>query len=121
MPQSNLPKFTIMNQQHHRMESEDHASGDPGVATLTQPAPPKLDRLPPWAVLLHDDEVNDMGYVVETIRELTVLTELEAVQGMLEAHTEGSAALLQTHREHAELLQEQFTSKGLTVTIERAR
>jgi ATP-dependent Clp protease adapter protein ClpS len=37
---------------------------------------------------------------------------------MLEAHKRGLALLVSTHREHAELLQEQFTSKKLTVTIE---
>ena len=37
---------------------------------------------------------------------------------MLEAHETGVTLLVETHREHAELLQEQFQSKQLTVTIE---
>jgi ATP-dependent Clp protease adapter protein ClpS len=37
---------------------------------------------------------------------------------MLEAHQRGISLLLTTHREHAELLHEQFHSKHLTVTIE---
>ncbi|MCH7572875.1 MAG: hypothetical protein IH891_08175 [Planctomycetes bacterium] len=41
-----------------------------------------------------------------------------AIECMLEAHKSGLALLLSTHREHAELLQEQFTSKRLTVTIQ---
>ncbi len=77
-----------------------------------------MRRLPPWNVLLHNDDVNDMAYVAGTITELTTLGHHDAVLRMIEAHNRGLSLLLQTHREHAELLQEQFTSKRLTVTIE---
>lgn len=91
-----------------------------GAATMvrTRTAPPKVDRLPPWKVLLHNDDRNDMLSVVLAIRELTALTTQEAIKRMLEAHTRGLALLLVTHREHAELLQEQFKSKRLTVSVE---
>jgi ATP-dependent Clp protease adapter protein ClpS len=79
-----------------------------------------VDRLPPWSVLLHNDDVNDMGDVVDAIVELAGLRRPDAVRRMLEAHRAGLTLLLQTHREHAELLQEQFASKRLTVTIEPA-
>ena len=85
-----------------------------------KPAPPRTRRLPPWNVLLHNDDVNDVLYVANTIIELTTLNRQDAVARMLEAHTRGLSLLLQTHREHAELLQEQFASKRLTVTIESA-
>ncbi len=91
-----------------------------GTATKTKPAPPQVRRLPPWNVLLHNDDVNDMLYVADTIIELTTLGRREAIARMLEAHKRGLTLLLQTHREHAELLQEQFASKRLTVTIESA-
>lgn len=93
-----------------------------GAAVKTRPkkAPPKVDRLPPWNVLLHNDDINDMGYVVETIIMLTTLKPECAIERMIEAHKTGMAQLLSTHKEHAELLQEQFSSKGLTVTIEPA-
>jgi ATP-dependent Clp protease adaptor protein ClpS len=78
--------------------------------------PPQL--LPPWKVLLHNDDKNVMEFVVTTIIELTPLKEQEAVQRTVEAHKTGLALLLVTHKERAELYQEQFTSKGLIVTIE---
>ena len=59
-----------------------------------------------------------MEDVVKTIRQIASLSLEESVQRMLEAHRTGVALLLTTHREHAELLQEQFASKSLTVTIE---
>jgi ATP-dependent Clp protease adapter protein ClpS len=39
---------------------------------------------------------------------------------MMEAHKKGLALVVSTHREHAELLAEQFTSLRLNVTIEPA-
>ena len=62
--------------------------------------------------------MNDVVYVVETIMALTTLRRPEATTRMLEAHNRGLTLLLHTHREHAELLEEQFQSKHLTVTIE---
>jgi ATP-dependent Clp protease adaptor protein ClpS len=89
-----------------------------GTAVQTRPARPRTRRLPPWKVLLHNDDVNHMEDVIDAIVELTTLRRQEAILRMLEAHTKGLTLLLTTHREHAELLQEQFTSKRLTVTIE---
>jgi ATP-dependent Clp protease adaptor protein ClpS len=80
--------------------------------------PPKM--LPPWKVLLHNDDQNDMPFVVQSIVALTPLNQEAAAQRTLEAHQSGVALLLTTHKERAELYQEQFTSKGLTVTIEPA-
>lgn len=95
-----------------------------GSATTVRPkrrAVPKRQPskpLPPWKVLLHNDDKNDTDYVVHSIMELTPLKEPEAFQRMEEAHKSGLALLLTTHRERAELYQEQFQSKNLTVTIE---
>lgn len=98
------------------------SSGGASATLIRKPrtAPPKVDKLPPWNVLLHNDSVNEMGYVVETIIELTRLNPRQALFRMIEAHKAGVALLLTTHREHAELLCEQFASKYLTVTVEPA-
>jgi ATP-dependent Clp protease adaptor protein ClpS len=74
--------------------------------------------MPPWKVLLHNDDKNDMGFVVLTIIELTALDEQQAVLRTLEAHHTGVALLVTTNKERAELYRDQFQSKGLTVTIE---
>ena len=80
-----------------------------------QPAP---RQLPPWKVLLHNDDVNEMGRVVRTIRQLTSLSKEDAVARTLEAHESGVALLLVTHQERAELHVEQFASFNMTVTAE---
>jgi ATP-dependent Clp protease adaptor protein ClpS len=89
----------------------------------SRPAPtPKAptETLPPWNVLLHNDEVNEMGFVIESLCRFARLSVPAATRCMMEAHKKGLALVVSTHREHAELLAEQFTSLRLNVTIEPA-
>ncbi|NLX07327.1 MAG: ATP-dependent Clp protease adaptor ClpS [Phycisphaerae bacterium] len=86
--------------------------------TAVDEARPQTHTPPPYKVILHNDDVNYMEYVVETIAKLTPLSTEEAVIKALEAHNAGLAVLLVCHKERAELYQEQFQSASLTVTIE---
>ncbi len=95
-------------------------SATTGVREKASPSRPRIGRLPPYRVLLHNDDHNDRMYVVETIVDLTPLNIKHAATVMLEAHNTGTALLLVTHRERAELYVEQFQSRNLTVTIETA-
>jgi ATP-dependent Clp protease adaptor protein ClpS len=105
-------------------DTESPQTNQGGTATKSSPkADPKQQPpkpLPPWKVLLHNDDQNDIEYVVLTIMSLTALNQESAVQRTLEAHKSGVALLLTTHKERAELYRDQFGSKGLTVTIESA-
>jgi ATP-dependent Clp protease adapter protein ClpS len=96
------------------------AATKPKKARKAKPAKKPPQPLPPWKVLLHNDDKNEMPFVVDTIVELTPLNEQDASLRTVEAHQTGVALLLTTHKERAELYQEQFTSKGLIVTIEPA-
>jgi ATP-dependent Clp protease adaptor protein ClpS len=87
-------------------------------APAPQKTPPRM--LPPFKVLLHNDDINSLDHVVETIVELTNLNEQDAKLRTEEADKTGVALLLVTHKERAELYRDQFSSKGLTVTIEPA-
>lgn len=100
--------------------NDDHGQSAGGAATAQRPqtAPPRVDHLPPFKVLLHNDDVHDMMFVVEAIVDLTPLRAEAAAKVMLEAHQTGLGLLLVTHKERAELYAEQFRSKGLVVTIE---
>ena len=96
--------------------------GDAGTAVMTvpkkAPAKRKPRQLPPYKVLLHNDDVNTVEHVILSIVKLTPLTPEAAIEKTLIAHESGLALLLVTHKERAELYQEQFTSVKLTVTIE---
>jgi ATP-dependent Clp protease adaptor protein ClpS len=94
------------------------AVAKPKGKTKPKQKPPQM--LPPWKVLLHNDDKNDMFFVIVSIVELTPLTEQDAKLRMIEAHETGVALLLTTHKERAELYKDQFQTKGLTVTIEPA-
>jgi ATP-dependent Clp protease adapter protein ClpS len=100
---------------------------DSTVNTPTRPAPtqkpsPKTptETLPPWKVILHNDDVNDMGFVVESLCRFARLTLPAATRCTMEAHRKGVSLVTATHREHAELIAEQLVSLRLTVTIEPA-
>jgi ATP-dependent Clp protease adaptor protein ClpS len=96
------------------------AGDGPATATAPAPAKPRVDQLPPFRVLLHNDPLSEMQFVITTLVELTPLNHDRAVQVMLEAHNSGVGLVLVTHKERAELYQEQFHTKKLTVTIEPA-
>jgi ATP-dependent Clp protease adaptor protein ClpS len=94
--------------------------GAPMSATSDQEVPGKLEELPPYRVLLHNDDKNDFVHVIETLVDLTPLTPTRATTVTMEAHKSGVALVLTTHRERAELYVDQFHSKSLKVTIEPA-
>jgi len=96
------------------------ATAKPKRKAKTEPKHKPPGMLPPWKVLLHNDDKNDMKFVVDTIVELTPLNKQDAENRMKEADDTGVALLLVTHKERAELYKDQFESKGLTVTIEPA-
>lgn len=101
-------------------------SSDAPAAAVAKPVRKRQPKrkppqpLPPWKVLLHNDDKNEFPFVIKTIVELTPLNEQDATQRTREANDTGVALLLTTHKERAELYQEQFQSKGLIVTIEPA-
>jgi ATP-dependent Clp protease adaptor protein ClpS len=110
-----------MNEPRRRGPAGNPRSSGSRAATRTQPRrETKTEKLPPFRVLLHNDDVNEMNYVVRTIMELVHLSRPLAMQRMMEAHQSGVSLLTVTHKERAELYIDQFASKGLKVTIEPA-
>lgn len=86
--------------------------------TLEPSLDQRTEKLPPYRVLLHNDDVNTFEHVILSIVKLTPLKEHDAALRALEAHETGVSLLLVTHRERAELYVEQFASLSLTVTCE---
>ena len=93
------------------------------------PAAPRTDLdeeallalVPPWRVVLHNDDRNTMQHVVESlVRCVPSLTVEAAAAIMLEAHTEGRATVVECPKEAAEHYRDALESRGLTATIERA-
>jgi ATP-dependent Clp protease adaptor protein ClpS len=77
--------------------------------------------LPPYAVILHDDDHNEMMYVVRSlVMCVPEVTADQAVAIMLEAHLSGKALVITCPLERAELYRDRLESRGLTATIEPA-
>ena len=92
---------------------------DPHTATDTDAATEqRVEQLPPYKVVLHNDDVNSFDHVIMAILKLTPLKPPEAVEKTLEAHETGQSVLLVTNKERAELYVEQFATFSLTVTCE---
>jgi ATP-dependent Clp protease adaptor protein ClpS len=77
--------------------------------------------LPPYAVILHNDDHNEMAYVVRSlVLCVPEVSAEEAVRIMLEAHESGRALVIVCPLERAELYRDRLESRGLTATIEKA-
>jgi ATP-dependent Clp protease adaptor protein ClpS len=75
--------------------------------------------LPPYKVILHNDDYNEMDYVVSALLQaINRLTPTEAEYIMLTAHLLGRAIAAICPKEIAEFYQERLLSFGLTATIE---
>lgn len=109
-----------MSEQHEQDVNKKGGvqSQTPTTRTEKAPKPAEPKLLPPWKVILHNDDTNQFEDVVKAVFRLTPLNEQEAQDRTNEAHREGAAMLLVTHQERAELYVEQFASCGLTTSIE---
>lgn len=67
-------------------------------------------RLPPFNVILENDDFHTMGFVVDVLRKALCLTEQKAVEYMSLAHRTGRAIVWTGAKEHAELKAEQIQS-----------
>ena len=74
---------------------------------------------PRYRVLLHNDDFNPMEHVVQALLQtVPSLTQPQAVDIMMEAHTNGIALVITCAQEHAEFYCETLKNHGLTSTIE---
>lgn len=84
----------------------------PSTSTIRKPAPR-------YRVLLHNDDFNSMEYVVQTLMKTVAgMTQPQAVNIMMEAHTNGIALVITCALEPAEFYCETLKNQGLTSTIE---
>jgi ATP-dependent Clp protease adaptor protein ClpS len=91
------------------------------------PAPvqqPETDELvgvdAPWDVLVWDDPVNLMSYVVFVFRQVFGFTDEVAQKLMLEVHEQGRALVASEPREQAERHVQQLHGYGLHATMQRS-
>lgn len=80
----------------------------------------RFDPDPPWDVIVWDDPVNLMSYVVYVFRKIFGFPEAMARKLMLEVHQRGRALVASEPREQAELYVRQLHEHGLQATMQRS-
>ncbi|MCC7518935.1 MAG: ATP-dependent Clp protease adapter ClpS [Verrucomicrobiae bacterium] len=75
---------------------------------------------PGWNVVVWNDEVNLMSYVVFVFQRVLGLSRERATRHMLEVHHQGRSCVATGPREKAELYWQQIQQYGLRATLERA-
>lgn len=89
----------------------------------TAPAPVEEEvvvRDAPWNVIVWNDPVNLMSYVVLVFRRVFGYSKEKATKLMLEVHNEGRSLVIAAPRERAEMYCHQLHRHGLWATMERA-
>jgi ATP-dependent Clp protease adaptor protein ClpS len=83
---------------------------------------PGVQLLPPWDLILHNDQVHWAHDVVAAlVQTISGLVPQRAWDITWEAHSTGQALVISCPRELAELYQERLQGFGLTITIEPQR
>jgi ATP-dependent Clp protease adaptor protein ClpS len=72
---------------------------------------------PMWDVLVWDDPVNLMAYVVHVFKKVLGVSEKRATKLMLEVHTDGRSLVATEPREIAERYLRQLHEHGLQATV----
>lgn len=81
----------------------------------------KSRSLPPWNVVLLDDDEHSYEYVIEMLRSLLGIPVVEAFLMAKEVDSEGRVIVLTTHRERAELEQHRIHAYGADPRIPRCK
>jgi len=123
-PQAKAPQATAPQATAPQAAAPQAASVTPdresGGAAVMEKAPERVRKPSPrYKVLLHNDPVNSMEYVVTTLRQVVPsLSEQDAIAVMLEAHNTGIGLVIVCDIEPAEFYCETLKAKGLSSTIE---
>ncbi len=74
----------------------------------------------PWKVIVHDDPITLMGYVVLVLRKVFGFGQEKAYELMMEVHTQGRALVWTGAREQAEVYVQKLHGNQLLATLEES-
>jgi ATP-dependent Clp protease adaptor protein ClpS len=94
------------------------AAGSPDIDERTD-TDELTDHDHPYEVIVWDDPVNLMAYVVHVLRKVLGVDEHEARRLMLEVHTDGKSLVASEPRTQAQLYLQKLHAHGLQATMRR--
>ncbi|HEX9890269.1 MAG TPA: ATP-dependent Clp protease adapter ClpS [Nitriliruptorales bacterium] len=100
------------------------APAAPTTSPVREKDPGTSDEVTPdgaWDVIVWDDPVNLMSYVVYVLRKIFGFPDAVAHKLMLEVHNNGKALVATEPREMAEMHVHQLHAHGLQATMQRSR
>jgi ATP-dependent Clp protease adaptor protein ClpS len=99
------------------------ADSAPTTKMKTRPAKPKKKprKLPPYNVVLLDDDDHTYEYVIEMLQSLFAHGEQQAFKMAKEVDETGRVIVLTTHKEKAELKRDQIVGYGADPRLEASR
>lgn len=87
------------------------------LARKAKRAAQKPQQLPPYNVILLNDNDHSYEYVVEMLHSIFSHTRQQAYQMACEVDSSGRVIVFTTHREHAELKRDQIHAFGTDITV----
>ena len=80
-----------------------------------------VKKLPPYHVILHNDEDHSFPYVIAMLQQLFGIPFEKGHKMAHEVHEKGKVIVITTSKEHAELKQEQIHAFGPDKTVPRCK
>ena len=109
----------------NRMADVNKPSDNSGPTTKikVKPAKPKQKprKLPPWNVVLLDDDDHTYAYVIEMLQKVFGHGDQQAYKMAKEVDETGRVIVLTTHKERAELKRDQIVGYGADPRLEASR
>ena len=89
------------------------------LPSVTEEVQVRTRRMPPWNVVLLNDDDHSYEYVIEMLHRLLGVPVVEAFLMAREVDTAGRVIVLTTHRERAELERDRIHAYGADPRIPR--
>lgn len=93
-------------------KQQQSAVAEPLSTPASTPQSPKPKKLPPYNVVLIDDDDHTYAYVIEMVRSLFGYSTTKCYRMAETVDTRGRVILLTTTKEHAEFKREQIAAFG---------
>lgn len=118
-----MPMSTLEKQPPHwTLTGDDPPSTDPAPEDVSESSVALDEQLDPlWKVIVWNDPVNLMTYVVYVLQRLFGYSIEKSTKMMLEIHNDGKSIVKTTEREKGERYIASLHSFGLQATMEKDR